>query len=176
MYPTPNRVKKIQLLAFALATIVNVYNNNIFLQKDNGSVPQTFRKWGECVKMIYVRKDYVTKEKKQVVQKVHSESCQTSHQTSQKEPFPKTIKSWKPLIYFIRSSLSYIWQGSEYISIVNLILPNLVINLIYKLHYVGTCKVEGYSRSLGNGCCGNCQKLFWKKAAIKSFWKLTDCN
>ena len=92
MYPMPNRVKKIQLLAFALATIVNVYNNNIFSQKDNGSVPKPFWKWGECVKMIYVRKDYVTKEKKQVVRKVHSVSCQTSHQTSQIEPFPKIVK------------------------------------------------------------------------------------
>ena len=95
MYPMPNRVKKIQLLAFALATIVNVYNNNIFSQKDNGSVPKPFWKWGECVKMIYVRKDYVTKEKNEVVRKEYSESCQTSVSVKTVKYFHKKL----PVVY-----------------------------------------------------------------------------
>ena len=45
-----NMLKNIQLLAVALATIVNIYNNNNFSQKDNDSVPKPFWTFGEWVK------------------------------------------------------------------------------------------------------------------------------
>ena len=46
----PNMLKNIQLLAVALATIVNIYNNNNFSQKDNDSVPKPFWTFGKWVK------------------------------------------------------------------------------------------------------------------------------